>query len=660
MRILRNKFLISLGAVMIISMSIGCGGRKKTGVQIAPSLNLETKETEETMVMDRDWWMERAHQTLRPSAPENFRLKVDDGIQYLSKAGRRAYAKKLVEDDYFYNLVADFGLYWMGLRAPSVISNVSVYSSGVQSFRALDDSFFNYPIAAYAAQDLKKGKDFVESMFQEYSPVIISQVEEPYLSIKGVRLTPKDHILTLEERSYWRKRVLQEAERVAAETIRLVAAEGVESAALYCDNEKINAYMGTIYVGSTVLDRFGSTYLYGFGLGICDYYPDQETPEDYVDFIKMVLTGLRGQLDLYDEIDGQFPNQFNRKKVVVSEFRFAPSSFAGRDTRAPSWDTRFFRKLPNSSTNRNRKRASYVLNRYFCDDLTPLNIENPKSHGEGIPLTESAQHGKADACYSCHYKLDPMAGFFRERGADGYYANNSDQIFFDDAVVSLRSEYEAPWKSLSGQRMWDIGYIRSTTDESKNSYGETFSDMLKVLREAPEVRQCFVKRAFEYIVGEGQSYDQDWASELVKNYNETASKDAVQAMKNLFVDLVASEAFARSDLKRNQCYDAATGAEPSKVPCQIRSLLAANCVSCHSKTNLRGGLDLTTWQTYSRDAGGFEIVRSNGEKISGRNGLLAIMDRINSKDPNQKMPLMKSMPELERQTLFKWLEERSR
>src|SRR5262249_26998450 len=66
--------------------------------------------------------------------------------------------------------------------------------------------------------------------------------------------------------------------------------------------------------------------------------------------------------------------------------------------------------LRNSSTNMNRKRGAYVLKRFFCDDLTPVGFESPKEHVTGV-------HGSDTTCFNCHYKLDPMAGFFRNYGA---------------------------------------------------------------------------------------------------------------------------------------------------------------------------------------------------------------------------------------------------
>ncbi len=66
--------------------------------------------------------------------------------------------------------------------------------------------------------------------------------------------------------------------------------------------------------------------------------------------------------------------------------------------------------LANSSTNYNRKRAAYVLKRFFCDDLNPVGFEDPAEHIGGA-------HGSQTSCYACHYKLDPMAGFFRNHGA---------------------------------------------------------------------------------------------------------------------------------------------------------------------------------------------------------------------------------------------------
>src|SRR5690606_30487522 len=97
--------------------------------------------------------------------------------------------------------------------------------------------------------------------------------------------------------------------------------------------------------------------------------------------------------------------------------------------------------LGNSSTNFNRKRAAYVLKRFFCDDIVAAPPEPPPAHGAAKAET---------SCIACHAKLDPMAGFFRSRGANFYDYGRMDAIVFDDLSTAPREKYETAWRAPTG------------------------------------------------------------------------------------------------------------------------------------------------------------------------------------------------------------------
>src|SRR5690606_6614086 len=114
-----------------------------------------------------------------------------------------------------------------------------------------------------------------------------------------------------------------------------------------------------------------------------------------------------------------------------------------RDRMALGW---FFDRLPNSSTNFNRKRANYALKRFFCDDLTPVNVVLPDDHAGG-------RHGTDPGCQACHYKLDPMAGFFRYHNGFGTSSKDPDGIiFFSDGALKPLGEYLGEWRSDDKRR----------------------------------------------------------------------------------------------------------------------------------------------------------------------------------------------------------------
>src|SRR6185295_20080940 len=92
----------------------------------------------------------------------------------------------------------------------------------------------------------------------------------------------------------------------------------------------------------------------------------------------------------------------------------------------------FFGPLPATSTNFQRKRASYVLKTYFCDDLTPLTIPATE---EGDGGADHAVHASNPNCQTCHYRLDPIGALFRDRGFGGNDFSGFPQITFDDGVT---------------------------------------------------------------------------------------------------------------------------------------------------------------------------------------------------------------------------------
>ena len=85
------------------------------------------------------------------------------------------------------------------------------------------------------------------------------------------------------------------------------------------------------------------------------------------------------------------------------------------------------------------------MKRFFCDDLTPVGFEDPQEHVAGA-------HGSDTSCFACHYKLDPMAGFFRGLGAQFYDYSRERTIIFDDLADDSRSRYEATWRTPQGLR----------------------------------------------------------------------------------------------------------------------------------------------------------------------------------------------------------------
>src|SRR5262249_26777289 len=78
------------------------------------------------------------------------------------------------------------------------------------------------------------------------------------------------------------------------------------------------------------------------------------------------------------EIDRYLPQHAGDFRVLDNKVLGIEESSVSAFFAPLTW---FWQSLPNSSTNFDRKRASYMLKRFFCDDLTPINILAPEGHG---------------------------------------------------------------------------------------------------------------------------------------------------------------------------------------------------------------------------------------------------------------------------------------
>ncbi len=325
-----------------------------------------------------------------------------------------------------------------------------------------------------------------------------------------------------------------------------------------------------------------------------------------------------------------------------------------------AWSNEFLEaKLINSSTNFNRKRAAYFLKRFFCEDLTPIGVETP-DHASG------GQHGSDPSCYACHYKLDPMAGFFKDIVGFGFYASQSNPfIYFSDGATALKADYEKNWLAADGAaHKFNIGYIRAVNRPELNTYGENFGDLLNILAEAPEVRSCLTERALQFVLGENQSYDRGYQEQLSSKFSQdSTNENSGYALKQLLKSIVLSKGFAQVDTQPGVCYDYPDGYDPTdRPPCAVAAILEKNCATCHKSVESMGHLDLRHWQQFTdADSGksvwGFPHVDATGKQISPADTFQLMIQRISSSDPELRMPKKRTMDAGQREDLFLWLQE---
>jgi hypothetical protein len=337
----------------------------------------------------------------------------------------------------------------------------------------------------------------------------------------------------------------------------------------------------------------------------------------------------------------------------------------------------FWEHFLNSSTNMNRRRAASILKTYFCDDLTPINIPTMFS---GLDSHSENRHASDPGCRSCHYKLDPMAGFFREFGIFGYSFKNSNELLFDDMsrIIGLeRQKYRDQWKSPEGHpRTWNIGYIRQPFRESINDYGESLDDLFKIIRKAPEVKSCLVRRLAEYMLGTEQVFDQSWLDQLTDRL--AREENSSSALRQIMKSLALSQTYRQRDPDPSTCYDQVDPPQDNSVPCEVRAPLQKHCVSCHNNSSADHGLDLTQWiplPPLPRDGGeesrqfGFVHLDSHGVQRSLAESFGRIKARLEGRNPDNPAPGQGSSPDLlmppgggrlsspEKQRLFRWIDQ---
>ncbi|WP_141733374.1 hypothetical protein [Oligoflexus tunisiensis] len=307
----------------------------------------------------------------------------------------------------------------------------------------------------------------------------------------------------------------------------------------------------------------------------------------------------------------------------------------------------FWEKLRNTSTNFNRKRSAYMLRTYFCDELGPIAVE-PSQHSSG-------RHASDPACLSCHYKMDPLAGLFRNYGMQGTDFEGIEPFMFDD-FIELEGErlqsYYRSWKNESDE--WVVGYYVEPGVPHPGWKGDRLSDFFEFAKTAKDVQQCFVRRMAEHFVGPALAYDGAWLNELTDDYMR-ASNSGV-GFKNLVKRLVLSQSFATFDPVPGTCYDVPANTPANRPPCVVASIVQGNCKSCHNSGFSSGGLDLSQWVDIGSGVFSFPH-KKNGVQLDRKASLEILRKRITGTTLGPKMPPGRIMVPTERQKLYEWLSQ---
>lgn len=558
-------------------------------------------------------------------------------IERLAPLDRAGVVEQLMEDPRFGDAALDFSLYFLGTKPAALWERD--YDDPSPLARQYVREVFQKPQAIAAAQAASAGRGDFFVLFDDVRTRYVAPVHRPYLD-DGDGDPSND---------------LPDPQKLAAIRQRVVDAFQRGKDLFEMDDGTLDKNAGCDGIQGDDSPIFGADPLYsaGFRGPIVEDVFFRAQIETNLDCgtetvsAESILLGLdrwRDAILKMIDVAEAYGRAGGYSVDSVDDLRTWPAAEGDPILAGTSYSTfGYWFLLPNSSTNFNRKRASAMLKTYFCDDLTPLNVVP----GDGVPAPGDG-HASEPGCQACHYKLDPMAGFFKNKGFFGFdFGHRQFHVFDDNAVFSgdRLTSYRASWPQT--------GYIRSTRDSSLNDYGENLADLSAILRKAPEVKQCLTRRMAEYVLGKDQVYDGGWLQHLTARFDPPA--DSASAFRDVMKTLVLSRSFTVADPRPDRCYDFyPPGAEPP-VACAVAHTIRNSCAQCHQSTAARnGGLDLTKWEN-----GTFPHLDAAGNPVPRGETFTRIADRLNTSDPRRAMPRNRDMNPAEKSRLYLWALEQA-
>lgn len=604
----------------------------------APARGIATGET----AWRKRWWIDKTAKLLRGGDG----IGPDDDVAALIALPNAEIVHRFMQDVRFGDSVLDFNLFFLGFK-----------SDTLKADGHYDRTVFDFPNAVASAQAILRGGDYFK-LFDFDGPYFMAPLRHEPLEDKP---QPDDAGLSPPQ---LRKKAMGEIETVFGGVHAFAAANPAPGASAICD--RVEALIDDRNQLSAHLNRaFDDAEIFALGRG--------EVLEGPIDALAKVAAsecreGVRGSRQKLVAALQAALSQVRRAFAEIATFEpeayqprslleFRPFDLSAFPTRQ-KWLSFGFEQgmaLGNSSTNFNRKRSAYVLKRFFCDDLIPIGFESPQEHAGGA-------HGSQTTCFACHHKLDPMAGFFRNYGAYFFDYGRAPDIIFDDLASKERKLYEAVWKAASKEpRAWNVGYIRSSRWQRHNDYGSSMADLSRIVRTAPEVKRCLIKRLHEYVVAEDQAIDSGYLDHLTREFTAEAVTNPSVAFKNAMGRILQSAAFEQVDADPKRCYDLAPGAIAGPgPPCRVASILSRNCGQCHHAGGEDGAerLDVGAWVAAPDGRGRtFRHVDNGSLQLSAQESLARIVERLSTYDQKARMPKGRVMPNNERQELFLWAQQ---
>ncbi len=646
-RILIGSTTISAAVVMAAGLSTASPDLPHSAAQeqpaktgVAAQVRPMTAQAPPLSAWDKRWWIEKTSRLLRGGDS----IGPNDNIDELARLSKDEIAREFMSDERFGDTVLDFNMYFLGFKVDSLkVDGVYTHSA------------YDFANAINSAKAVLQGGDYLRLFDLEgdyyMAPLTVAPSEE--------ELDPADAKLTPQQ---LREKAVGELHNRLGQILGMRKGPHPIGLDDYCgeleeftDNrDELTKRLFRAFVDPEifVLMRGGiPDQTFNSLTAAVDQNCGKPQGQGDVAKLEAAVKAALAQFDrALAEIFKFEPTIYGPDSVA--EFRPIDRS-AFPDNR--KWLAFGFEQgtaLANSSTNYNRKRAAYVLKRFFCDDLNPVGFDDPKEHVRGA-------HGSDTSCYACHYKLDPMAGFFRNYGALFSDEPSSPDIVFDDLASMDRKKYLSAWRAPpTSVRKWQIGYIRSPRWTDKNDYGTSLDDLSAIIRRAPEAKRCLMKRLTEYMLGANQTIDGSYLDYLTANFEKEAAWNSSSALRNAMIRILDSRTYQTRNPNPQQCYDFAPGANRNdRPPCRIAYILEKNCVQCHSGKEILTTLNLSKWIAAPSGHGKtFPHLTNQNVQIPAVETLHQMSRRLASTDPKVRMPKNKPMSSQDRQDLFLWVQ----
>lgn len=589
-------------------------------------------------VWEKRWWIDKTARLLRGGHG----IGPDDNIEALMKLPKEEIARKFMTDPRFGDTALDFNMFFLGFKT-NTLKIEGAYATPA----------FDFANAVSSTRALMSGGDYLKLFDLEgdyyMAPLSAEHLETP--------AEPEDAKLTAAE---LRQKAIGEFLKEFETLLAFRKGPDALKGRAFCGEvdevverrEDIEQKLFRAFADHEIfaLTRGGVAWAAFDVLGPmaeqeCEKPDDKINAQKLEAFIRSSLDQFRAT---FREVSTYEGSAYRPKSVM----EFKPFNLAAFPEKK-KWLAFGYEQaiaLANSSTNYNRKRAAYMLRRYFCDDITPVGSETPKEHTSGI-------HGSQTSCYACHYKLDPMAGFFRDYGAQFFDSSKSPDIVFDDLASVDRQAYQTAWKAAPGAKIkWTSGYIRTPKWTEKNGYGASMADLSRIIRQAPEAKRCLMKRLTEYVIGPDQTIDGGYVDHLTKRFEKEAARNSSAALKNAIVSLVLSDTYRQRNPDPQLCYDHAPGAKPGNgLPCRVSYILEKNCAQCHDGGfEDKSDLDVTKWIMAPGGKNHTFPLVTDGKQLDAPEVMKRVLASLSSSAPKKRMPKNRLLLSQERQELFLW------